>query len=617
VLVVKTLYCKIVIRLKVMKVAPKLFIPIAAMSLALIAIVGVALWLQSKASKSDESARFASALSLDASEVRALSRAIQRDTLKRIEASGATADSLEKSITRRGAELLMRAKRVAASPLATEEMKQTFVPLQSAVMKELANTIELAQTQGKEAAYNFFTSHVEPTERAASKLTDGFLEAAIERVNSLAAANHDLERQAQISLVAAAAAILLMTGVGAGLLITRGVVGPIRLMQSSIEKISHGDYVSPVTGLERKDEFGEVARAVDGFRNELAKGDALRAEQETLREAAMAQRQANEAERASAARDVELVVTSVAAALRDLANGDLTVSLDGAFPPQYSQLKVDFNLAISQLQSAMRSIAQSISTVHNGSNDINQATNNLSGRTERQAAALEEASAALAQVTTAVKATSANALHARDVVLAAKTEAGQSGDIVNEAVVAMGGIQKSSAEIGMIVGVIDEIAFQTNLLALNAGVEAARAGDTGRGFAVVASEVRALAQRSAEAAKEIKALISSSTAQVASGVELVGQTGTTLSRIVQHVVNITTIVSGIAHSAQEQAVALEQINASVSHMDQITQQNAAMVEESTAASTSLADEASALLDQVGRFRIGTERAYAHGTSRAA
>ena len=600
-----------------MKIAPKLFIPIVAMSLALLAIVGVALWLQSEASKSYASARIEGALSLDASEVRALSRAIQRDALKRIEASGAKADSLEKSITTRSAELLMRAKRVVDSPLATEEMKHTFLPLQSAVMKEIATVVDLAQGRDKDAARHFFTSHVEPAEKAASKITDGFLEAAVERANHLAAANEALEKQGQLSLVLAAVAVLLTTGVGAGLLITRGVVGPIRLMQGSIEKISHGDYVSPVGGLERKDEFGEVARAVEGFRSELAKGDALRAEQEVLREEAAMQRQASEAERARSARDVEVVVTSVAAALRDLASGDLTVSLDGTFPPQYSQLKVDFNLAISQLKSAMRSIAQSVGALHNGSNDINEATNNLSGRTERQAAALEEASAALAQVTVGVKATSANALHARDVVMAARTEADLSGNIVNEAVMAMGGIQKSSTEIGMIVGLIDEIAFQTNLLALNAGVEAARAGETGRGFAVVATEVRALAQRSAEAAKEIKALISSSSAQVASGVELVGQTGATLSRIVQHVVDITSIVSGIANSAQEQAVALDQINASVSHMDQITQQNAAMVEESTAASTTLADEASSLLDQVGRFRIGTGYANDHSPSRAA
>jgi methyl-accepting chemotaxis protein len=172
----------------------------------------------------------------------------------------------------------------------------------------------------------------------------------------------------------------------------------------------------------------------------------------------------------------------------------------------------------------------------------------------------------------------------------------------------MGGINQSSVQIELIVGVIDEIAFQTNLLALNAGVEAARAGDAGRGFAVVASEVRALAQRSAEAAKEIKGLISASARQVASGVDLVGQTGLALARIVEHVSNVTTIITEIASSAQDQSAALQEIHVAINHMDQITQQNAAMVEESTAASASLAEEASHLREQVGRFRVGHGRA---------
>jgi methyl-accepting chemotaxis protein len=290
--------------------------------------------------------------------------------------------------------------------------------------------------------------------------------------------------------------------------------------------------------------------------------------------------------------------------LSAVAQGDLLVRLTGEFPQEYARLQNDFNAAVESLAEAMGAIVGAARNIDGATGEIAQAANDLSRRTEQQAASLEVTAAALDQLTATVKRTSEGAKEARDVVGAARTDAEASGQVVSEAVSAMGQIEQSSAQISQIIGVIDEIAFQTNLLALNAGVEAARAGDAGRGFAVVASEVRALAQRSAEAAKEIKALISASTEQVAQGVGLVGKTGDALQRIVSQVGRITGLVSEIAASAQEQATGLQEVNTAVNQMDQMTQQNAAMVEQSTAASQALANDAGELSRLISRFSVG-------------
>jgi methyl-accepting chemotaxis protein len=242
-----------------------------------------------------------------------------------------------------------------------------------------------------------------------------------------------------------------------------------------------------------------------------------------------------------------------------------------------------------------------------GAADIGQSSDDLSRRTEQQAASLEETAAAMDEITAAVKKTAEGANRADGVVGEARHEAEQSGDVVRRAVAAMTGIERSSAEISDIITVIDGIAFQTNLLALNAGVEAARAGDAGRGFAVVASEVRALAQRSAEAAKDVKTRNLASSEQVDVGVELVGETGKALDRIIVRIGEISGLVSTIATSAEQQATGLQQVNTAVSEMDGVTQQNAALVEESNAAARDLSDEADTLARQVARFRVG-ERA---------
>jgi methyl-accepting chemotaxis protein len=302
-------------------------------------------------------------------------------------------------------------------------------------------------------------------------------------------------------------------------------------------------------------------------------------------------------ERMSAIRDIN-------DGLKAVSEGNLAFSLDRTFVPSMEQLRSNFNAAVEQLRDTMLQIDRRVSVMASGAREISDNASSFSQRTEQQAASLEETAAALEQITTTVNDSSARARDAGTLVTRTKDGAEKSGAVVRRAVSAMDEIQRSSGEITSIIGVIDEIAFQTNLLALNAGVEAARAGEAGKGFAVVAQEVRELAQRSAKAAKEIKALISTSTDYVRNGVELVGQTGTSLEEIVSQVLAINTNVTAIVEAAREQAVGLKEINVAVNSMDQATQQNAAMAEESTAASTDLTAQADALKQLVSTFTLG-------------
>jgi methyl-accepting chemotaxis protein len=320
-----------------------------------------------------------------------------------------------------------------------------------------------------------------------------------------------------------------------------------------------------------------------------------------------AERARIEAERKAAEDRQTHAVTEIAGGLSALAAGNLTYRITGPMPQEYKALQTDFNTSIERLQEVMKTIYHTSNAIQSGTGELGQAADNLSHRTEQQAASLEETAAALDEITATVRRTAEGARQAQSAVTSARSDADASGVVVQNAVTAMGEIEQSAKQISQIIGVIDEIAFQTNLLALNAGVEAARAGEAGRGFAVVASEVRALAQRSAEAAKEIKALINASTEQVGSGVRLVGETGQALERIVSQVAQITDLVSEIAASAQEQASGLQQVNTAVNQMDQMTQQNAAMVEESTAASHALAQEGQELARLMGEFRLGLNR----------
>ena len=382
---------------------------------------------------------------------------------------------------------------------------------------------------------------------------------------------------------------------------------PLTGLTRSVDKLSAGRYDEAVPGVEGGDEIGAIARALDGFRHDLADGQRRRAEQEAERAVAEAERQRHAAEVEASARAQAKAVASLGEGMERLADGDLIWRMrEDDFDGEAVKMPRDFNAAVESLQATMAGILSAARSIRGGCAEISSAADDLSQRTERQAAGLEQTAAALDQITATVKRSSEGAERARQVTISAKAAAERSGAVVNEAVQAMGGIERSSQSITQIIGVIDEIAFQTNLLALNAGVEAARAGEAGRGFAVVAQEVRALAQRSADAAKEIKGLISASTEQVGKGVRLVGETGDTLREILVQVAEINELVGEIAASSKEQAVGLAEVNQAVNQMDQVTQQNAAMVEQSTAASHALSNEAAELERLIARFQVGAE-----------
>jgi len=379
---------------------------------------------------------------------------------------------------------------------------------------------------------------------------------------------------------------------------------PIVAMSAAMERLAEGELDVAIEVDARARELDRMARAVQVFKRNAIEQRRLEAEAAANRASAEAERERAAAERAKAAEEQTEVVRRLGEGLKQVADGDLTVRLGEGFSAAYAQIRDDFNEAIDKLKSIVLTVVSSADVIAADARDISAASDNLSRRTEQQAAALEQTSATLGQVTETVKTSVASTGEARALVAAASQDAERSGAVVRQAVQAMQAIAGSSQQIGRILGVIDEIAFQTNLLALNAGVEAARAGEAGRGFTVVASEVRALARRSAEAAKEIKGLIAASTAQIDAGVGLVGETGRSLERILAQVAQINTAASEIAAGSRDQATALQEVNVAIEQMNDVTQQNAAMVEESTAAGHSLSEETAKLLRLVGQLQVG-------------
>jgi methyl-accepting chemotaxis protein len=386
------------------------------------------------------------------------------------------------------------------------------------------------------------------------------------------------------------------------MMVVRSVVRPINRLKTAMSDIAGERVDTEITDTDRRDEIGGMAKTLqvlrDSVRDRIEMRDREAAQQDSLN----GERARNETQLRTAAERQSHAIDAIGSALAQLAEGDLTVQIE-AIGADYEKLRADFNRAVQSLGGVLISINQSSDVVTSSAGHISEATNNLSRRTEQQAAALEETAAALDEITATVRTAAERANEARQMVAETKTSANRSGEIVRNAVDAMGRIEGSSQKISQIIGVIDEIAFQTNLLALNAGVEAARAGEAGRGFAVVAQEVRELAQRSANAAKEIKGLISASAHEVDTGVGLVRATGDALLDIERLVNRVNDSVDTIATAAKEQATGLAEINTSVNHMDQMTQQNAAMVEETSAAGQSLAEESRKLRQLLSRLKV--------------
>jgi methyl-accepting chemotaxis protein len=399
-------------------------------------------------------------------------------------------------------------------------------------------------------------------------------------------------------------ALVSLALIALGLFISsRGITTPIARLRERMGSLAAGDTATEIAGMDRKDEVGQMAAAVQAFRENAIERVRLENETEANRSSSEKDRIEREKQKANEAADVQFAVDNLATALSKISQGDVTYRIAQPFVSSLDGIRGDFNRAAEQLQSTLSQVAQNARGIDAGANEIRSAADDLAKRTEQQAAAVEETAAALEEITTTVKDSTKRAQEAGHLVGRAKIGAEQSGEVVQKAVAAMEQIAGSANEISNIIGVIDEIAFQTNLLALNAGVEAARAGEAGKGFAVVAQEVRELAQRSAGAAKEIKNLITTSNSQVQQGVQLVGQTGKALELIVTEVQEINRHVAAIAESAQEQSSGLQQINTAVNQMDQDTQKNAAMVEESTAASHGLAREAASLNQLLAQFKL--------------
>ena len=394
----------------------------------------------------------------------------------------------------------------------------------------------------------------------------------------------------------------------------KGITTPIANLRERMISLARGETDAPVEGQERNDEVGQMAKAVSVFRDSALERIRLQKEAEANRSISEKERIEREAQKTRDAEDTKFAVDQLAHGLHRLADGDVAYRIETPFVAHLDTLRANFNGSVANLNDALRAVGQNARGIDAGANEIRSAADDLSKRTEQQAASVEETAAALEQITTTVKDSSNRAEEVGHLVAKARDGAEKSGAVVRQAVTAMNEIERSSGEITNIISVIDEIAFQTNLLALNAGVEAARAGEAGKGFAVVAQEVRELAQRSAKAAKEIKALITTSGEQVRSGVNLVGETGRALEVIVTEVQEINRHINAIVESSREQSVGLQEINTAVNTMDQGTQQNAAMVEESTAASHSLAKEAASLNQLLSRFNLGQGESTSRTTS---
>ncbi|MBO9574760.1 MAG: methyl-accepting chemotaxis protein [Sphingobium sp.] len=564
-------------------VTARLMMPLAICMLMLCALAGVMIYAQLMVSSANRAALQGQENVTELGELRSVSRALQRDALNLInEPAGEARDTIAKKFDGRMEKFADGLKKLEGLD-AHSFVPQDYFDSQHKVAQQLADVAVKANGGDQAGALEDFRGKVRPAEREASKVADERIEALGAEVEKLIASAESADRFAKILLLVATI-VLAGAGLTAGFLITRrGVVIPLLGLQEAMGHLAAGRTSIAIPSIDREDEVGNMAQSMARFRDQLAAAE-----------------KAKEAQ-------AELIVSSIGAGLGELASGNLEARVDAELTGVFAKLKADFNRAMEELQGTMQSVNRATTGINGGAAEIRQASSDLAERTERQAAGLEETAAALTQVTTGVKETAEGAQSASNAISVTQDQATEGRKVLTEAVTAMDDIQKSAQEIAQIINVIDGLSFQTNLLALNAGVEAARAGEAGKGFAVVASEVRALAQRSADAASDIKKLIQGSGELVNRGVNLVGQSGEAFTRIVDQVTEVSRLVKDITDQTNRQSTTLSQVNVAVREMDATTQQNAAMVEETNAAVSTLADEASRLEQMISQFKVGTRR----------
>nr|WP_237028931.1 methyl-accepting chemotaxis protein [Phaeobacter porticola] len=494
-------------------------------------------------------------------------------------ATAAEKEKLRLRISEAGEELRSNLELLKGDALPPQALAQVqgMVPEVDAFLTQSAALAELGITDpvAAEVELGAFQNSYMALNKKLHPLSDWIEKAAVETAE--AARAHDM---ALLYTLLGTSALLVLVTLYNARKMTLNIVRPIGRMREALSEVAAGDFDLKVEARMRGDDFGEIARDIDRVSgrvlNELEKQNALRAESEQ-------------------------VIDRLRQGLQRLASGDFSDLISESFGEDYDPLRLNYNETVDKLNEVMAQVVKASGAIQKQSDEIRTGSDDMSARTESQAATLEETAAALEEMTVSVSNSAKNAKEVENAVASARADVENSGRVVEGAIEAMNEIERSSGQISQIIGVIDDIAFQTNLLALNAGVEAARAGEVGRGFAVVASEVRALAQRSSDAANEIKSLISASTKTVEEGVEKVDSAGKALTQVVGEVVNIATLVSGISSESGEQAQGLSEINIGVAQLDTVTQQNAAMVEESGSAIVKMNSETYGLNQIVSQF----------------
>jgi methyl-accepting chemotaxis protein len=531
-----------------------------------------------------------------------------------ISAKAVTSDQLSKLEHFKGKQDILIANFVRSQPQVTYERFKAMI---NGIDE---SDVNLARQQIRQAAYSNTEVTINTTTwfATATKRIAALRAIEIEAIKIIAESGAHVKDnfRNQTLLMGLVSLFSLVGAIVAGVFIALSIRKDIFRTSDEMKALAEGDTSFEISGIGDRTEIGKMAEAIQVFKENTIARVEMEGEAEEERERVEDSRAKAEQFRAEKQHEVETVVNSLGEALQRLASGDLTNGISTEYADEFAQLKNDFGDSISRLSNVMNEINQVTVDISDNSNELRIASDELAKRTEQQAAALEETSAALEEITGNVKESADRANEAREKAGIAKESTNKSSVVVKDAVNAMERIEAASGEIENIISVIDEIAFQTNLLALNAGVEAARAGDAGKGFAVVAQEVRELAQRSAAAAKQIKELIINSGKEVSSGVSLVKATGEALTEISEQVIEIDTHIQSIARASAEQSEGLTEVNKAVNEMDQVTQRNAAMVEETTAVTHRLSEDAETLAGLVGQFQTDKTAEQADTTSSA-